>query len=80
MLSKRTSKNQITLPKEIVKAFRDTEYFDVAIDGNAIRLTPVRITTAGLPLEKMRENIEKLGLTDKDVSGAVNWARKQKKG
>jgi len=80
MLSKRTSKNQITLPKEIMKAFRDTEYFDVAIDGNTIRLTPVRITTAGSPLEKMREKIEKLGLTDKDVSGAVQWAREQRKG
>ena len=80
MLSKRTSKNQITLPKEIVKAFRDTVYFDVAIDGNTIRLTPVRITTAGSPLEKMREKVEKLGLTDKDVSGAVQWAREQKKG
>jgi hypothetical protein len=80
MLSKRTTKNQITLPKEIMKAFRDTEYFDVAIDGNTIRLTPVRITTAGSPLEKMREKIEKLGLTDKDVSGAVQWAMEQRKG
>ncbi|MBS3918131.1 MAG: AbrB/MazE/SpoVT family DNA-binding domain-containing protein [Deltaproteobacteria bacterium] len=80
MLSKRTSKNQITLPKEIVKIFQDTEYFDVAIDGNAIRLTPVRIITAGSSLEKMREKIEKLGLTDKDISGAVQWARKQRKG
>jgi hypothetical protein len=79
MLAKRTSKNQVTLPKEIVSAFRETEYFDVAIDGNAIRLTPVRITTAGSPLEKMREKIEKLGLTDKDVSGAVQWARRQRK-
>jgi len=80
MLAKRTSKNQVTLPKEIVSAFRDTKYFDVAIDGNAIRLTPVRITIAGSPLEKMREKVEKLGLTDKDVSGAVQWARKQRKG
>lgn len=79
MLSKRTSKNQITLPKEIVNAFRDTEYFNVEIDGNAIRLTPVRITPAGSPLEKMREKVEKLGLTDKDVAEAVRWARKQKK-
>jgi hypothetical protein len=27
MLAKKTSKNQLTLPKEIVKAFPDTEYF-----------------------------------------------------
>lgn len=79
MLARRTSKNQITLPKGIVSAFPDAEYFDVAIDGNAIRLTPVRITMAGSPLEKMREKSEKLGLTDKDVSRAVQWARRQKK-
>ena len=79
MLAKRTSKNQITLPKEIVKTFGEVDYFDVAIDGNAIRLTPVRITTVGSPLEKIREKIEKLGLTEKDVSGGVRWARGQKK-
>ena len=41
MLAKKTSKNQITLPKEIVKSFPDAEYFDVRIQDNAIRLTPV---------------------------------------
>jgi len=79
MLAKKTSKNQITLPKEIVSSFRDAEYFDVAIDGNSIRLTPVRITVAGSPLEKIRDKIEKLGLADKDVSEAVRWARRQRK-
>jgi len=29
-----------TLPKEIVKAFQDAEYFDVSIKDNAIRLMP----------------------------------------
>ncbi len=31
MLAKKTSKNQLTLPKEIVKAFPDAEYFDVSV-------------------------------------------------
>ncbi len=79
MLAKKTSKNQITLPKGIVKAFGNAEYFDVTIDENAIRLTPVRIMAAGSSLEKLRQKIEKLGLTDRDISGAVQWARKRRK-
>ena len=31
MLAKKTSKNQITLPKAIVNAFPDAQYFDVRI-------------------------------------------------
>lgn len=75
MLAKKTSKNQITLPKEIVKAFPDAEYFDVSIEDNAIRLVPVRITPIGSSLEGIREKIRKLGLTEKDVHEAVKWAR-----
>ena len=48
MLAKKTSKNQITLPKEIVKAFPDAEYFDVSIKDNTIRLMPVRITPCSI--------------------------------
>ena len=29
MLAKKTSKNQITLPKPVAEAFPDAEYFDV---------------------------------------------------
>jgi hypothetical protein len=46
MLAKKTSKNQITLPKEIVKAFPDAEHFDVSIRDHMIRLMPVKITPA----------------------------------
>lgn len=31
MLAKKTSKNQLTLPKEIVKSFPNAEYFDVSV-------------------------------------------------
>jgi hypothetical protein len=79
MLAKRTSKNQITLPKEIVKAFSDTEYFDVSIEGNRILLMPVKITPVGPNLQGVRDKIKKLGITDKDVSEAIQWARSKKK-
>ena len=79
MLAKKTSKNQITLPKEIVKAFQDAEYFDVSIKDNAIRLMPVKITPIQSSLDSVREKIKKLGLTDKDVGEAVQWARGRKR-
>jgi hypothetical protein len=79
MLAKKTSKNQITLPKEIVKAFEDTEYFDVSIKDNAIRLTPVKITPIQSSLDSVREKIKKLGLTEKDVGEAIQWARGRKR-
>jgi len=79
MLAKRTSKNQITLPKDIVKDFSDTEYFDVSIEGNRILLVPVRITPVGSTLQGVRDKIRKLGITDKDVGEAIQWARSKKK-
>lgn len=79
MLAKKTSKNQLTLPKEIVKSFPDTDYFDVSIKDMKIILQPVRITTANMTLEGIRDKMEKLGITGKDVADAVEWARKKKK-
>ncbi len=79
MLAKKTSKNQITLPKEIVRAFQDAEYFDVSIKDNAIRLTPVKITPIESSLDSVREKIKKLGLTEKDVGEAIQWARDRKR-
>ena len=79
MLAKKTSKNQITLPKEIVKAFPDAEYFDVSIRDNTIRLMPVKITPVSSSLDRVREKIEKLGLTQEEVKGAIQWARSRKK-
>ena len=79
MLAKKTSKNQITLPKEIIKAFPDAEYFDVSIKDNAIRLMPVKITPVGSSLDSVREKIKKLGLTEQDVGEAVQWARSRKR-
>ncbi len=79
MLAKKTSKNQITLPKEIVKAFQDAEYFDVSIKDNAIRLMPVKITPIQSSLDSVREKVKKLGLTEKDVGEAIQWARSRKR-
>jgi hypothetical protein len=79
MLAKKTSKNQLTLPKEIVKSFPDTEYFDISVKDRKIILIPVRITPVDMTLEGIRDKIVKLNITEKDINDAVKWARKKKR-
>ena len=78
MLAKKTSKNQLTLPKEIVKSFPDIEYFDVSVRDRKIVLMPVKMTPANVTLENIRSKMENLGIAEKDVADAVKWARKKR--
>ena len=78
MLAKKTSKNQLTLPKEIVKEFPEIDYFDVHISGRKIVLTPVKINPLDAPLSSVRDKMNKLGINETDVARAVTWARKRK--
>lgn len=78
MLAKKTSKNQLTLPKAVAGRFRDFDYFDVSVKDNAIMLKPVRFTPAESALEGVRDKIEALGLKERDIKEAVRWARKKK--
>lgn len=78
MLAKKTSKNQITLPKEIAKAFPEAVYFDIRVENNEILLRPVRMVSTGSTLEGVREKMRKLGISENDVKDAVAWSRKSK--
>ena len=79
MLAKKTSKNQITLPKAIVEVFPDAQYFDVLVQDRKIILLPVKIMPAESTLEKIRGKMRRLGITEEDVGKAVRWARRQNK-
>lgn len=71
MLAKKTVKNQITLPKTVVARFGNVEYFEVSTDGETIVLRPLRTSR----LDEVRAKLERLGITEKDVTDAVAWAR-----
>lgn len=73
MLSKLTSKNQITIPKDILKKLPDVKYFDVELEGGAVLLKPVKVYDTDL--ESIREKMRKLGLSESSVTEAVRWAR-----
>ena len=80
MLAKKTSKNQLTLPKEVVEKFPGTDYFDVRVEGRVIELRPVRIEPedGGVGLARIREKIKRLGVTGEDVANAIRWARRRR--
>lgn len=78
MLAKLTTKNQLTLPKDIVKEFKGIIYFDVAIADGQILLAPVRMQPVDADLMGIRKKMEKLGITPNDVVDAVRWARSRK--
>jgi hypothetical protein len=71
MLAKKTSKNQLTLPKAVASRFPGVDYFEVSTDGKLITLRPFERSR----IEEVWEHLEKLGITEQDVSDAVKWAR-----
>jgi len=71
MLVKRSSKNQITLPKEVVRRFPGVSHFDVTLEGERIVLTPLRRSRAN----EVRAKLAELGVSEADVGDAVEWAR-----
>jgi hypothetical protein len=74
-LAKKTSKNQITLPKKIVDQLPGIDYFDVRIREGVIQLYPVDWTGAA----QVREKLEQLGIGERDVRDAVKWARSRRR-
>jgi hypothetical protein len=71
VLAKLTVKNQLTIPKAVVKSFAGVEYFDVSTDGSAITLKPLRPSR----LDEVRDKLARLGITEQDVTDAIAWAR-----
>ena len=71
MLTKITSKNQLTLPKSITQSVGTPVYFEVEVKAGQIVLTPVRIQRA----DAVRAKLAELNLSDADVADAVAWAR-----
>lgn len=75
MLAKKTSKNQVTLPKKILKEIPDTNYFDVSLREGAVVLRPVTVAEPGTRLATIRRKIRDLGIEPKDIDRAIQWAR-----
>ncbi len=77
MLAKKTSKNQITLPKAIIQQLPDVEYFEVSLREGEVVLRPVMVSALTERLKAVRAKIRALGLSEKDVADAIRWARRR---
>ena len=76
MLCKVTSKNQLTLPKEIVNRFRNREYFDARIEDGHIVLEPMIVRpVVGRRLAEIRDKVAAEGFDETDVHGIVSEVR-----
>ena len=75
MLAKKTSKNQVTLPKKALQEIPDTDYFDVTTKDGVLILRPVTVTEPGSHVTAVRRKIKELGIEPNDVERAIAWAR-----
>jgi len=77
MLTKKTSKNQVTLPRSLLDRLPQSDYFDATVENGALVLRPVRVAPV-LDLERVRDRVAAAGATAADVRAAVRWARRKK--
>lgn len=75
ILAKKTSKNQVTLPKKVLQELPDRDYFDVTTKNGVLILKPVTVNEAGSRLATIRQKIKDLGIEPEDVDRAITWAR-----
>jgi hypothetical protein len=73
MIAKLTSKNQLTLPKAVLRGFERTTYFEVSVESGRIVLDPVTLRRA----DAVRRKLADLGITETDARSAVAWARRK---
>jgi len=74
MLAKLTAKNQITIPKKVMAQLpKEVQYFEVEIQDGVVVLRPITLYETNT--EQIRDKIKKLGLTEKSVAEAIQWAR-----
>ena len=71
---KLTSKNQLTLPKNLINAVGAADYFELQVKDGQIILTPVRVQR----VDAVRSKLEELGLNEQDIADAAKWARQSK--
>ena len=76
MITKKTIKNQVTLPKAIVERVPKTDFFDINVRNGEIILKPVRVKASEL-LTSVRRKVKRLEVSEQDVEAAIRWARKR---
>ncbi len=76
MLCKVTSKNQLTLPKEIALKFKNREYFDARVEDGRIILEPMIVRpVVGSRLKEIRNKVAENGPEESELEGIIAEVR-----
>ena len=76
MITKKMTKNQVTLPKAIVERVPKTDFFDIHVRNGEIVLKPAQADSSSL-VTRMRRKLKRLEITEQDVDAAIRLARKR---
>ena len=77
MLTKKTTKNQVTIPKALLDRLPPTDYFDAEVVGDALVLRPVRVVPL-VDIDRVRDRLKRGRIRPDEVQQAVRWAREKK--
>jgi len=77
LLTKKTTKNQLTIPKALLDRLPPTDYFDAEVVCDALVLRPVQIVPA-VDIDRVRDRLERDGVGPDETKRAIQWARKKK--
>jgi len=77
VLTKKTTKNQLTIPKALLDQLPQTDYFDAEVVSDALVLRPVKVVPM-VDIDRVRDRLEQAGVGQDEVKRAVKWARKKK--
>lgn len=74
MLTKKTAKNQVTIPKALLDRLPPTDYFEAEVVGDSLVLRPVKVMEM-VDIGKVRDRLRRSRVKPNEVEKAVIWAR-----
>ncbi len=77
LLLKKTTKNQVTLPRALLAKLASTDYFEAEVAGDTLVLRPVKVVEM-VDIDKVRDRLRRRRVKADEVEKAVSWARKNK--
>jgi hypothetical protein len=76
MLTKKTAKNQLTIPKALLDQLPPTDYFDAEVVDDALVLKPVKVVQM-VDIARIRTRLKRRRVRPDDVKQAVLGAREK---
>lgn len=77
LLIKKTARNQVTIPRELLGRLPSSDYFEADVAGDALVLRPVQVVEM-VDLDKVRDRLRRRRVRVDEAEQAAGWARKNK--